>query len=78
MNNTLALGLPGGPEIIVILFIAGIPFIMMIGALIDILRSEFENSQNKLVWVVLVLLMPFIGALLYFLIGRNQKVKTYK
>lgn len=70
------LSLPGNAELLVILFIAGIPFIMMVGALIDILRSKFTDSQNKLVWVVLVIFLPFVGPLLYLLIGRGQKEKA--
>lgn len=76
-KTMLALSFPGGPELFIILIIAGIPFIMMLGALIDILRSDFEDSQNKLVWLVLVILLPFVGALLYVLIGRGQKAKAH-
>jgi len=56
------------------LFIAGVPLVMLIIALVDILRSEFEDSANKILWVIVVILLPFLGSLLYFLIGRNQKV----
>jgi hypothetical protein len=66
--------MPGGAEILVILFILGTPFLMMVLALVDILRSDFEQSSNKLVWTIVVILLPFIGSLIYFLIGRNQKV----
>lgn len=41
-------------------------------ALIDILRSEFTGN-NKIVWVLVVLLTNFLGAILYFFIGRQQK-----
>lgn len=68
-----SIGIPGGPEIFVLLFIIGIPFLMMVIALIDILRSEFAQPNNKIVWVLVVILLPFIGSLIYFLIGRGQK-----
>lgn len=67
-------GMPGGAEILVILFILGTPFLMMVLALVDILRSDFEQSSNKLVWTIVVMLLPFIGSLIYFLIGRSHKV----
>jgi hypothetical protein len=42
-------------------------------ALVDILKSEFHEPVNKLVWVVVVLMLPIIGPLLYFLISQPQK-----
>jgi len=52
-----------------ILFLAILPIL----ALIDILRSEFAGN-NKIMWVVIVLFMNIIGSILYFLIGKNQKI----
>ncbi|WP_461640619.1 PLD nuclease N-terminal domain-containing protein [Labilibaculum euxinus] len=43
-------------------------------ALIDIVKNEFTNS-NKLIWVLVILLFPFIGTILYFIIGTKQKIK---
>lgn len=47
--------------------------ILIILALIDILKSEF-SGVNKVVWVLVVIFLPFIGTMLYFIIGKNQKV----
>lgn len=47
-------------------------FIMWLIALIDILRSEF-TGYNKIIWILVVLFIPLLGAILYFLIGRKQK-----
>lgn len=43
-------------------------------SLIDILKSKFEGN-NKLIWVVLVIFTNLIGAILYFFIGKNQKIQ---
>jgi len=43
-------------------------------ALIDILRSNFQGN-NKLVWVLVVIFFPFLGSILYFIIGRSRKIK---
>ena len=43
-------------------------------ALVDILRSNFEGNE-KLLWVLLIIFLPFLGTILYFIIGRNKKVK---
>jgi hypothetical protein len=61
-----------------LLFISGLELVIIVMiipliALIDILRSEFSGN-NKLIWVLVVLFFPLIGTILYFLIGRGQKV----
>lgn len=70
----LTIGMPGGPELMFIFLIVGLPALIVVGALIDILRSEFNPSQNKLIWVLVAILMPVIGAILYFAIGRSQRI----
>lgn len=42
-------------------------------ALIDILRSNFEGN-NKLIWVIVVVFSNVLGFILYFLMGKNQKL----
>jgi len=50
----------------------GLAFIFWLLALIDILKSEFKDSNNKIIWLVLTFLLPVLGPILYFLIGRKQ------
>ena len=62
-----------GPlQLIIILIISIIPTII---ALIDIVKNEFSGN-NKIVWLLVVLLGSFLGALLYFIIGRKQKLSA--
>lgn len=42
--------------------------------LIDIMKNNFTGN-NKLIWVIIVVLLPVLGALLYLGLGRSQKVK---
>lgn len=42
-------------------------------ALVDILSSHYEGN-DKLIWVLVVLFFPFLGALIYFIIGRQRKI----
>lgn len=60
----------GAPQIILILLIFLTPLI----AITDIVRSEFTGN-NKLIWTLVVIFFNFFGVLLYFLIGRKQKIK---
>jgi phosphotransferase system glucose/maltose/N-acetylglucosamine-specific IIC component len=54
-------------------------FLICIGlylyTLIDILKCEFTNSIDKLVWLIAVIFLPILGIVLYFFIGRKQKIK---
>lgn len=50
-------------------------FIIPIIALIDILKNRFEGN-NKLIWILVVLFTSIVGSLLYFIIGRKQKIQS--
>lgn len=76
LPTLLFIGGLGPAEFLIILFIVGIPAALWLWAIIDLLTSEFENSVNKVVWLIAVAFIPFLGAVLYLLIGRRQKVKT--
>ena len=49
-------------------------FVFWLWVLIDILKSEFTGS-NKIVWLLAVILLPLLGAVLYWFIGREQKIR---
>jgi uncharacterized membrane protein YhaH (DUF805 family) len=62
-------------EIMVIAFLIIFIFLTVVWmrALIDVLKSEFKDN-NKLIWLLTVILVPFIGAIVYFAIGKKQKI----
>jgi len=60
--------------IIVSIFIL-LPSIFWIIALIDILKSDFRDTNGKIIWALVVIFLPVIGSILYFLIGKSQKIK---
>ena len=49
--------------------------ILWLTALIDILRNNFLGN-NKIVWILVVIFIPIMGAILYLTIGKNQKLKN--
>jgi len=67
----MVLNFIGGVEIIVILFISLFFFLLPIIALIDILKRRF-NGNDKIVWVLVVLFLPVLGSVLYFIIGKKS------
>jgi hypothetical protein len=74
-KNMNLLAFIGLQELIVILLIVPVFLIIPIIALVDILKNEFTGN-NKLIWVLVVLLSWIIGAILYFFIGRKQKIQN--
>ena len=62
----------GGGLIITLLVILFI-FLFPLLALISVLMNEF-NGNDKLLWVVIIIFLPFLGSLLYFLIGRDRRI----
>ncbi len=57
--------------LMVVLIVNVVPFI---SALVDILKSEFEGNK-KLIWLLTVIFVPLIGPIVYFIIGRKQKIR---
>jgi uncharacterized membrane protein len=60
--------------VIILLLLAGIPWLI---ALIDILRSDFTGN-DKLIWLLVIIFIPFIGPIVYFIVGRKHKIRTKK
>lgn len=52
--------------------------VVWISTIVDIVKSEFVNPSNKTVWILLVIFIPVIGMILYFILGQDQKHKTTK
>ncbi|MHB8110278.1 MAG: PLD nuclease N-terminal domain-containing protein [Syntrophorhabdaceae bacterium] len=62
----------GVPELIVCLSL-GLLTIPSFVAFIDIIRSDFEGNK-KTFWLLFVIFFSFIGAFVYFIIGRKQRI----
>ncbi|NNE33043.1 MAG: hypothetical protein HKN40_11820 [Winogradskyella sp.] len=43
-------------------------------ALVSILKNSFK-ANDKLIWVLVVLFLPILGSILYFIIGRSKRIK---
>jgi hypothetical protein len=39
-------------------------------AIIDVLKSSMATGK-KIVWIILILVLPIVGMVLYFLIGKK-------
>jgi len=44
--------------------------VLDIVAIVDVVKSSMENGK-KVLWIVLVLIFPILGMVLYFLLGKK-------
>ena len=66
------LSMPGGAEWILVLlglFMLALP----IWAIVDIIRSDFKQPDNRLLWIILIILVPIIGSIIYYYMRDGQK-----
>jgi len=47
-------------------------FLLPLLALISALMNDFPGNE-KILWVLIILFLPFLGSVLYFLIGRGKR-----
>jgi hypothetical protein len=48
-----------------------IVLVLDIVALVDVIKSSVDNGK-KILWVILILVLPIIGMILYFVIGKKK------
>ena len=48
-------------------------FILSITALIHVLRHPHYRFGNKVMWILIVMFIQFIGPALYFAVGRGEE-----
>lgn len=62
------------PELVVIAILL-LPLVLSIIALISCLRSNFQDSTHKLIWVLVILFLPLLGSILYSIISPKQRLQ---
>lgn len=40
----------------------------------DVLKSQFQNPSNKNSWLLVIILVPVAGIILYYIYGKSQKI----
>ena len=69
MNGDLDLG----QLIALIIPLALVQFGLMAFALYDLVRRERVKGGNKWLWGAIILLISYIGPILYFVLGREEE-----
>jgi len=50
--------------------------VLWVLAIVEIIRSEFKDKTERIIWLLLVILLPFLGTVLYLMIGRRSRLST--
>lgn len=61
--------------ITIIVIVVG-QIVLFIAALVSVLASRRYTGGGKLLWLLLVFFMPFLGAIGWFLLGKNAQIRT--
>lgn len=57
--------------------VVALPSILWLYALADVVRNRFRQFSIKIIWALILCTFPPLGTLLYFLVGREQRVTRY-
>jgi len=67
---------PGGFEIIILLPMLAVAlgaFVFWLWALIDCIKNEPSEGNEKIIWILVIALTNWIGALIYLVVRRPQR-----
>jgi len=67
----------GSPADLFLLFVIGflifvLPTVFWIMEIVDVLKRDFYEPNNKIVWVLVVILLHFLGSVIYYFVGKRQ------
>lgn len=62
-------------NLLVILGVALLSFTVWFWALLECATTEISGSRTKIVWMLVIILMHSIGALLYLVVRRSQRIR---
>lgn len=71
MKTTLSVLMGIGVQEIIVLLLLILPIALFLWAIIDLIKRNFSNSTNKLIWALVIIFVPFIGSILYLIVGRR-------
>ncbi len=73
MANQFLFAIPGGMEWILVAFGLAL-FVFWIKMIVEIATSDFQDDSSKIVWLLVTILLGFLGALVYYFAGRSGRL----
>ena len=75
-NVLLYLSGIGVQELLPLSIFMVLPGILWLWAIIDLVKRNFSDSATKIVWALVIIFIPFVGSILYFVVGRSKTVES--
>jgi hypothetical protein len=75
-NVLLYFGGIGTSEILLLSVFMVVPGILWLWAIIDLVRRNFSDSATKIIWALVIIFIPFVGSILYLVVGRSKTVES--
>ncbi len=47
---------------------------LLVFALIDVVKRKHVTGNNKIVWILVIIIVNFIGPIVYLAVGRKEEV----
>ncbi|MCD6361671.1 MAG: PLDc_N domain-containing protein [Armatimonadetes bacterium] len=67
----LSFGMFGIIWLLMFAFIIGM-MALWVWMIVDVVRRQFEDDNTRLMWVLIVVLAGWVGAIIYYFVGRKQ------
>jgi hypothetical protein len=67
-----ATGLGVGFLFLILIMLGIASMVFWIVEIVDVSRREFRDPNNKVIWLLVIIFLHFLGALLYYFIGKSQ------
>ncbi len=52
------------------------PLLVSVLAVKDVFRNRLLSNNYKLIWIIIVIMIPLLGALVYFFFGKPKSLKS--
>jgi hypothetical protein len=72
MYSPLAFGFGGPVDLLIVGILVLLPTIFWIVEIIDAIRRDFAEPSEKIIWLVVIVLTHFLGALIYYFAGKPR------
>jgi len=64
-----------GVLVLPMLAVIALGFVFWVWTLVDCIRREPDTGNDRIIWVLVILLLHFLGALVYVLARRPQRIR---
>ena len=51
--------------------------LFLVWMLIDCVTKEPSLGNDKLIWALVIILLPYVGAAIYYVVRRPERLRTY-